>query len=170
MKDTGVIRKIDELGRIVIPKEIRRSLGIRDGENLEIFVSEKGICLQKHSRLLNYQELANQLCLFSYEVMNYKILAFDREEVIASFQNEYKHISINTKLSKLLENRENYESISKEKILEEVEPCYYYINPLIISTDVVGLTVFLSDSTFSTEQKKFLQFLSKLLINKIDVV
>ena len=44
MKDTGVIRKIDELGRIVIPKEIRRSLGIRDGENLEIFVSSDGIC------------------------------------------------------------------------------------------------------------------------------
>ena len=170
MKDTGVIRKIDELGRIVIPKEIRRSLGIRDGENLEIFVSSDGICLQKHSRLLNYQELANQLCLFSYEIMNYKILIFDREEVIASFQNEYKHISINSKLSKLLENRETYESMSKEKILEEVESSYYFIYPLIISTDVVGLMMFLSDSTFSTEQKRFLQFLSKLLINKIDVL
>ena len=136
----------------------------------EIFVSSDGICLQKYSRLLNYQELANQLCLFSYEIMNYKILIFDREEVIASFQNEYKHISINSKLSKLLENRETYESMSKEKILEEVESSYYFIYPLIISTDVVGLMIFLSDSTFSTEQKKFLRFLSKLLIHKIDVL
>ena len=97
-------------------------------------------------------------------------MIFDREEVIASFQNEYKHISINSKLSKLLENRETYESMSKEKILEEVESSYYFIYPLIISTDVVGLMIFLSDSTFSTEQKRFLQFLSKLLINKIDVL
>ena len=78
--------------------------------------------------------------------------------------------SINSKLSKLLENRETYESMSKEKILEEVESSYYFIYPLIISTDVVGLMIFLSDSTFSTEQKRFLQFLSKLLINKIDVL
>ncbi len=170
MKDTGVIRKIDELGRIVIPKEIRRSLGIRDGENLEIFVSSNGICLQKHSRLLNYQELANQLCVFSNEIMNYKILVFDREEVIASFQNEYKHISLNSRLSKFLENREVYESLTKESLLEEIEPYYYYICPLIISTDVVGLMVFLNDSTFSNEQKRFLQFLAKLLIHKIDVL
>ena len=60
--------------------------------------------------------------------------------------------------------------MSKEKILEEVESSYYFIYPLIISTDVVGLMIFLSDSTFSTEQKRFLQFLSKLLINKIDVL
>ena len=46
MKETGIIRKIDELGRIVLPKEIRRSLGIKDGEDLEIFVDNQGIYLQ----------------------------------------------------------------------------------------------------------------------------
>ena len=114
MKDTGVIRKIDELGRIVIPKEIRRSLGIRDGENLEIFVSDKGICLQKHSRLVNYQELADQLCNFSYEVMGYKVVVCDREEIFAAFKNEYKHISLNSRFEKLMDNRESYESVTRE--------------------------------------------------------
>ena len=49
MKATGVTRKIDELGRVVIPKEIRRNLGIRDGESLEIFINEDSIILKKHS-------------------------------------------------------------------------------------------------------------------------
>ena len=170
MKDTGVIRKIDELGRIVIPKEIRRSLGIRDGENLEIFVSDKGICLQKHSRLVNYQELADQLCNFSYEVMGYKVVVCDREEIFAAFKNEYKHISLNSRFEKLMDNRESYESVTRETFLEELEPSYYYIVPLIISTDVVGLVVMLGETTFSNENKKFLQFLAQLLVHKIDVL
>ena len=49
MKPTGVTRRIDELGRIVIPKEIRRNLGIRNGENLEIFIEGDSILLRKHS-------------------------------------------------------------------------------------------------------------------------
>ena len=48
MKQTGVTRKIDELGRIVIPKEIRKNLGIRDGETLEIFTNEDSIILKKY--------------------------------------------------------------------------------------------------------------------------
>ena len=47
MKSTGVIRRIDELGRIVIPKEIRRTLGIRDGENVEIYTENDSIILKK---------------------------------------------------------------------------------------------------------------------------
>ena len=170
MKDTGVIRKIDELGRIVIPKEIRRSLGIRDGENLEIFVNNNGITLQKHSRLINYQELANQLANLAYEMIDYKILILDRDEVTAAFKNEYKHILINQKLQKLLENRENYESLNKEIILDEIEACYYLILPIIISTDVVGLIVMINDKLFVNEQRKFLKFLNKLLVNKIDIL
>ena len=49
MNDTGITRKIDELGRIVIPKEIRRTLGIKDGENMQIFVDQNLICLKKYS-------------------------------------------------------------------------------------------------------------------------
>mgnify|MGYP001119666243 CR=1 FL=1 len=48
MKATGIIRRIDDLGRIVIPKEIRRNLGIREGEPLEIFVHEGCVCLKKY--------------------------------------------------------------------------------------------------------------------------
>ena len=57
LKATGVTRKIDELGRIVIPKEIRRNLSIRDGENLEIFIDNEAICLKKHYQMHNFTEI-----------------------------------------------------------------------------------------------------------------
>ena len=69
-----------------------------------------------------------------------------------------------------MDNRESYESVTRETFLEELEPSYYYIVPLIISTDVVGLVVMLGETTFSNEQKKFLQFLTQLLVHKIDVL
>ena len=48
MKATGMIRRVDDLGRIVIPKEIRRSMGIRDGDAMEIFLEDNRICLEKY--------------------------------------------------------------------------------------------------------------------------
>ena len=53
MKCTGVIRRIDELGRIVIPKEIRKSLAIREGESLEIFIENDRLIMTKYSKLDN---------------------------------------------------------------------------------------------------------------------
>ena len=49
MKETGIVRRVDDLGRIVIPKEIRRKLGIREGDPLEVFLHEDCICLRKYS-------------------------------------------------------------------------------------------------------------------------
>ena len=54
MKSTGVLRRVDELGRIVIPKEIRKNLKIRDGESLEIFINGDAVVLKKYSYLLLY--------------------------------------------------------------------------------------------------------------------
>lgn len=48
MKATGIIRRLDDLGRIVIPKEIRRNLGLRDGDAMEIFLEDNRICLEKY--------------------------------------------------------------------------------------------------------------------------
>ena len=61
MKTTGVVRKIDDLGRIVIPKEIRRTLKIRDGESLEIFVDKEMITLKKYSTMEDFQEVTKKL-------------------------------------------------------------------------------------------------------------
>lgn len=49
MKATGIIRRVDDLGRVVIPKEIRRNVGIREGDPLEIFLYEDGVCFKKYT-------------------------------------------------------------------------------------------------------------------------
>lgn len=51
MKATGIVRRVDDLGRVIIPKEIRRSLKIREGDPLEIFIDNNGVCFQKYSTL-----------------------------------------------------------------------------------------------------------------------
>ena len=58
--DTGVVRKIDELGRIVIPKEIRKNLNIRNGEDVSIFVKDNMIVLKKYERALTIKEISQK--------------------------------------------------------------------------------------------------------------
>ena len=73
MKSTGVVRRVDELGRIVIPKEIRRTLRIKDGESLEILVDKDMIFLKKFSKLSNMEDMAKQLSDVLYQSVNKNI-------------------------------------------------------------------------------------------------
>lgn len=61
MKSTGIIRRIDDLGRIIIPKEIRRTLNIREGDPLEMFVADRILCLQKYYAGDGYKEIIQNL-------------------------------------------------------------------------------------------------------------
>ena len=61
MKSTGIIRRIDDLGRIIIPKEIRRTLNLREGDPLEIFVEGEMLCLQKYYAAAGYKDRIKSL-------------------------------------------------------------------------------------------------------------
>ena len=82
MKQTGVTRKIDELGRIVIPKEIRKNLGIRNGEALEIFTNEDSIILKKYFEVRKYEDLSGKLCELIKNIYNVQ------DKVIFTYQGE----------------------------------------------------------------------------------
>ena len=110
MKEIGVVRKIDELGRVVIPKEMRRSLGIRDGESLEIFVDNQSICLKKTSLLLSLENIATTIIQYAYDTMGLSILVMDRDKVVASLVPDYLNVLYNQTLNRLLEERESYVS------------------------------------------------------------
>ena len=63
MKATGIVRRIDDLGRVVIPKEIRRTMRIREGDPLEIFVSNEGeVIFKKYSPISELGSIAAQYC------------------------------------------------------------------------------------------------------------
>ena len=90
MKETGVLRRIDELGRIVIPKELRKKLKIREGDFLDIFVEDNNIVLQKYSALKDIEAVLNSLVVSLGKSYNLKMTIVDSTNVIASNFNKLK--------------------------------------------------------------------------------
>ncbi len=174
MKSTGVIRRIDELGRIVIPKEIRRHLGIRDGESLEIFTEEDRIILKKHSKVLEYSDLSHKLCEIVPSVMDFGMIITDRDKIVSFSSNiklNLEHVDLNSSMLEFIQNREHYESQSYEKFSfgdYEVEG-YLYIQPIISSIDCLGLILLVKDQHFHKEEVQFAKFVASMIANKIDI-
>lgn len=84
MKATGIVRRIDDLGRVVIPKEIRRTLRIREGDPLEIFVDREGeIILKKYSPISELGEFAKEYADSLHESTGHIALIADRDTIIA---------------------------------------------------------------------------------------
>ena len=87
MKATGIVRRIDDLGRVVIPKEIRKNLRIKDGENIEIFIDGENIILKKYSVLDKIKEDPNAVIAADVNddgkvnVADSKLLLYHRAEV-----------------------------------------------------------------------------------------
>ena len=78
MKATGIVRRIDDLGRVVIPKEIRRTMRIREGDPLEIFVSNEGeVIFKKYSPISELGSIAAQYCEVLFRTAGYPVLITD---------------------------------------------------------------------------------------------
>jgi AbrB family transcriptional regulator (stage V sporulation protein T) len=109
MKATGIIRRIDDLGRIVIPKEIRKNLRIKEGDNLEVFVQNEEIILRKYSMMNKINDLAQELTDAIYTFMKHSIFITDTDQVVAGsgplkklFLNMQKIIQLQLFLKKLV--------------------------------------------------------------------
>lgn len=162
MKSTGITRKIDELGRVVIPKEIRRNLGIRDGESLEILLEEDSIILKKHSVMKELESLSLSLSEVISDVYKINVIITDREKVIAStVSKEMLNKRIDEFLINLIDNREVL--IKKDKISSNIGGVnidgFFTIVPIIASIDSLGLVILVSDDY------KDLSNLAKLVAN-----
>lgn len=84
MVKTGVVRRIDDLGRIVIPKEIRKSLGIHEGDPFEIMLEEKRIVLEQYSSLLNLEGLYDLYLETLYQVCGGSLAICNREQILVA--------------------------------------------------------------------------------------
>lgn len=170
MKSTGVIRRIDELGRIVIPKEIRRNLGIRDGENVEIFTDNDSIILKKYYRMSTSSDLANSLCELINSEFNYKIMITDREKVIAA--KGFKENIINKNLSKeLIANIEEREIKEENKsiIFDNIEIVGNFVFiPIISLNDSIGLVILYNEEKLTSEVS-IGKLVSSIFSKKLDI-
>ena len=84
MKATGIVRRVDELGRLVIPKEIRRTMRLTEGTPREIFTDREGqIILKKYSPMMELGSFAKQYAESVAQTMNQKVAVSDRDQIIA---------------------------------------------------------------------------------------
>ena len=170
MKSTGVTRKIDELGRIVIPKEIRKNLGIRDGESLEIFTENDSIILKKHFIMEKYEQLSKKLCESIYNIYKINVIITDREKVVASsFLTGILKKKINEKMKFYIDNREMYISGDLIDINFDDFSIKGYVGfvPIIVESDSLGLVILVDDA--KEIDLNLGKFIAKLLVDKIDV-
>lgn len=159
MKSTGIIRRIDELGRIVIPKEIRKKLKIYEGENIEIFINNEQIILQKYSDINNIKDIAQKITDSIFYVLKDTVIITDNEFVIAASGKNRKEL-IGKKISTdLFKNKKNI--IDNMKI-----EGYYKINPITENGDIKGFIILIS-SEITKEKEQIINvntnFLSKYL-------
>ncbi len=109
MKATGIIRRIDDLGRVVVPKELRKSLRIREGDPVEIFTNREGeIILKKYSQLGEISEFASAYAEAIGQTLSTAVLITDREQVIAVYgvpKKEWLGKYISAELRELMEER-----------------------------------------------------------------
>lgn len=114
MKATGIVRRIDDLGRVVIPKEIRRTLRIREGDPLEIFVDRDGeVILKKYSPIGELGDFAKEYADSLYEAVGHIALIADRDAIIAVSGAPKKEF-----LNKAL-------GVLVEKAMEDRKTCFY---------------------------------------------
>ena len=118
MKATGIVRRIDDLGRVVIPKEIRRTLRIREGTPLEIFTDREGeIILKKYSPIGELGAFAGQYAESLAQTTGLTVCVCDRDQVIAVSGGSRKELlgkNISRQLETVIEDRENILVDNKE--------------------------------------------------------
>jgi len=152
MKATGIVRKIDDLGRVVIPKEIRRTLRIREGDPLEIFTEKDGeVIFKKYSPVGELSEFAGAMAETLYKTAGCGVAVSDRDEFISVFgapKRELLEKHLSAELEHLMEERGIYQHKSGEKGIPLTEDGRHIVGtaaPIVAEGDVMGCIVLFSD-------------------------
>lgn len=162
MKATGIVRRIDDLGRIVIPKEIRRTLRIKEGDPLEIFTDRQGeVIFKKYSPISELQSFAAEYADSLQRTSSLPIFICDRDEIIAvsgASKKEYLDRKISKGLEEIVERRSLYMRESgNEAIAVTSDGGSHYVNcamPILSEGDVLGCV--LSAEQFDSTKTKTL--------------
>ena len=156
MKATGVVRRIDDLGRVVIPKEIRRTLRIKEGDPLEIFTEKEGeIILKKYSPIGELSEFATSYAETIAKTTGHITCITDKDTVIAVSggpKKDFLEKTLSKELEEVLENKEIFKSKENNEIAIPVtqnegrERIYnsQVIYPIISDGDVIGSVILMA--------------------------
>lgn len=159
MKATGIIRRIDDLGRIVIPKEIRKNLRIKEGDNLEVFVQNEEIILRKYSMMNKINDLAQELTDAIYTFMKHSIFITDTDSVVAGsgpLKKKYLNKNISDAITESIKRRDKMiENHFKELnfIGEETITCSYVMSTILVNGEATGMILIISEEDKMTESE-----------------
>ena len=180
MKATGIVRRVDDLGRIVIPKEIRRTLRIREGDPLEIYTEKDGgVIFRKYSPMGDLQDFAAQMCEAIGSSTGRIAAVSDRDSIIAlsgAPKRELMDKPNSEDLGELMEQRKYYRyEAGKEKIPAAEGAEKYHLGvaaPILSQGDLMGCMMLLlseNDAPLSEQEQKLAQtaasFLGKQMEN-----
>lgn len=151
MKATGIVRRVDDLGRIVIPKEIRRTLRIREGDPLEIYTEKDGgVIFRKYSPMGDLQEFAAQMCESIGSATGHIAAVTDRDSIIAlsgAPKRELMDKPNSPELDRLMEQRRNYRYQAGETLIRASEGSDKYhlgvAAPILSQGDLMGCVMLL---------------------------
>lgn len=154
MKATGIVRRIDDLGRVVIPKEIRRTLRLREGTPLEIFTDREGeIILKKYSPMVELTTFATQYSDAMAQSTGQMVCITDRDQIIAVSggpKKDYFQKPISKQLENLIMERATLTASKDEKgfiplVTDEAEGVTaQVVSPIICEGDAIGAVIILS--------------------------
>ena len=154
MKATGIVRRIDDLGRVVIPKEIRRTLRLREGTPLEIFTDREGeIILKKYSPMMELNAFAGQYADAMAQSTGLMVCITDRDQVIAAAGGAKKDLyqkPISKQLEHVIQERMTVQAGKDDRaytpiVVEDPEGVTaQVISPIICEGDAIGAVVLMS--------------------------
>lgn len=184
MKATGVVRRIDDLGRIVIPKEIRRTLRIKEGDPLEIFTDREGqVILKKYSPIGELSEFATEYAETLAKTTGHIACITDKDTVIAvsgGSKKEYLEQGISKDIERIMDDKEIYESRENNNVSVPItnnnentkKNNSQVVYPIISDGDAIGTVILLSkdDKTKMNEvEKKVVQSAASFLGAQMEV-
>ncbi len=184
MKATGVVRRIDDLGRVVIPKEIRKTLRIKEGDPLEIFTDKEGeVILKKYSPIGELSEFATEYAETLAKTTGHIACITDKDTVIAvsgGSKKEFLEQGISDELEKVMEDKERYTSKENNDISipitkndnKERRFNSQVVYPIISDGDTIGTVILLAkdNGTKMTEvEQKVVQSAASFLGSQMEI-
>ena len=173
MKATGVVRRIDELGRIVIPKEIRKNFRIKEGEIVEIYIDDNNIILKKYSELKNVSDISSNIIDSVFSVINKDIIITDMSNIMelsSSLKNVFFNKELSVEYQNMLSKREKIIQKSSKNlcITDQIVDYSYIVNPMIVNGDLIGSIVLLSKDTITNNDIIVVDIITKILTKYIE--
>ena len=184
MKTTGVVRRIDDLGRVVIPKEIRKTLRIKEGDPLEIFTDREGqVILKKYSPIGELSEFATGYAETLAKTTGHIACITDKDTIIAvsgGSKKEFLEQDVSQELEKLMEDKEVYTSkensdmampITKNDTNEKKNKSQI-VYPIISNGDTIGTVILMSkdsNTKMNEVEKKVAQSAATFLASQMEI-